>query len=66
MDPRSAIVHPNRVQGPTHDVVPNPGKILHSAAPHKNHRMLLEIVADARDVRRDFDAIGQPHAGDLS
>src|SRR5262249_8502212 len=48
------------------DLVADAGKVLHPAAADEHDRVLLEVVADARDVRRDLDTARQAHAGDLA
>ena len=42
------------------------GQVLHPAAADQDHRVLLEVVADARDVGRDLHLVGEPHARDLA
>src|SRR5690349_23843989 len=37
------------------DLVADAGQVLHPAAAHEHHRVLLQVVADARDVRGDLD-----------
>jgi hypothetical protein len=43
-----------------------PGKVLDTPATHQNHRVLLEIVPDARNVGRNLDPGGQAHPGHLA
>src|SRR5690606_37417465 len=45
-----AVLNADGIQGAPDDVVTNTGKVLHAATPHENNRVLLEVVADARDV----------------
>src|SRR5439155_20922432 len=45
--------------------VPDPGEVLDAATPDHHDRVLLEVVADARDVRGHFEAVGEPHPSDL-
>src|ERR687886_2389547 len=54
------------VQRATDDLVADAGQVLHPAAAHEHHRVLLQVVADARDVGGDLDAAGEPDAGDLA
>ena len=42
------------------------GRSLHAAAAHEHDGVLLEVVADARDVGRDLHLVRQLHAGDLA
>src|SRR5206468_6309689 len=48
------------------DVVTDARQILHAAAADQHDRVLLQVVADAGDVRRDFDAVRQTDARDLA
>ena len=38
-------------------------QVLNSATAQCNHRVLLQIVSHAGNIRRYFHAVGQPHAG---
>src|SRR4051812_23470882 len=48
------------------DLVADAGQVLHPAAAHEHHRVLLQVVADARDVGGHLDATGQADASDLA
>src|SRR5215217_5972029 len=48
------------------DLVADTGEVLHPAAADEHDRVLLEVVAHARDVGRDLDAARQAHAGNLA
>src|SRR4051794_16915553 len=54
------------VEGAADDLVADTGKVLHPAAADEHDRVLLEVVAHARDVSGDLDATRQAHAGDLA
>src|SRR6478609_4570857 len=54
------------VEGAADDLVADTGKVLHPAAANEHDRVLLKVVTDARDVRRDLDAAAQAHTGDLA
>src|SRR4051795_13534651 len=54
------------VQRATDNLVAHAREILHAAAAHEHHRVLLQVVADAGDVGGDLDATGEPHASDLA
>ena len=41
-------------------------QILHPAAANQHNRVLLQFVADARNVGGDFDPVGQTNTGDLA
>src|SRR3954454_8471725 len=47
-------------------LVPDAGQVLHPAAAHEHHRVLLQVVADARDVGGHLDAAGEADASDLA
>jgi hypothetical protein len=57
-----AVLHALRVERAADDVVADARQIFHAAAADEHHRVLLQVVADAGDVGRDFDAVGQPYA----
>src|SRR5215213_9799070 len=61
-----AVLHALGVQRSADDLVAHTREVLHPAAADEHDRVLLEVVAHARDVGRDLDAAGQPHAGDLA
>src|SRR6478736_111278 len=54
------------VEGAADDLVADTGEVLHPAAANEHDRVLLEVVAHARDVSGDLDATRQAHAGDLA
>src|SRR5688500_4304970 len=60
------VLHTLGVEGAADDLVADAGKVLHPTAADEPGRVLLEVVANSRDVRRDLDAAGQAHAGDLA
>src|SRR6476619_5786386 len=61
-----AVLDTLRVERAANDLVADTGKVLHPAAADEHDGVLLEVVTHARDVRRDLDAAGQAHAGDLA
>src|SRR3989442_13297133 len=61
-----AVADAARVQRASDDLVPNAWKVLHPASSHEHDGVLLEVVADARDVGRDLDARGQADPSDLA
>src|SRR6185295_3582014 len=61
-----ATVDAHRVQRAANDVVTHAREILHAAAADQHDRVLLQVVADARDVGGHLDAVGQPHASHLA
>src|SRR5260221_1750458 len=60
-----AVLHPGGVERAADDVVLHRGKVGDRAAAHEDDRVLLEVVADARDVRRHFHSVRETDAGDL-
>src|SRR3954451_18810592 len=61
-----AVLDTLGVERAADDLVADTGKVLHPAAADEHDGVLLEVVADARDVGRDLDATAQAHAGDLA
>src|SRR3954465_9073446 len=61
-----AAAHALRVQRTADDLVADTGEVLHPTAADEHDGVLLQVVTDARDVRRDLDAAGEPDAGDLA
>src|SRR3954454_8021013 len=61
-----AVLHALGVERAADDLVADTGEVLHPAAADEHDRVLLEVVAHARDVGRDLDAAAQAHAGDLA
>src|SRR5689334_14993889 len=54
------------VQRTADDLVANAGEVLHPAATHEHDRVLLQVVTDAGDVRRDLDLAAELHTSDLA
>ena len=61
-----AVLDAGGVEGAADDLVANAGEVLHPTAAHEHDRVLLEVVALARDVGGDLLAARQAHAGDLA
>src|SRR3990170_7075082 len=59
------VGHARGVDRPADDVIADAWQIRHAAAADEHDGVLLEVVADARDVRGDLVLVRQPHAGDL-
>src|SRR5215475_8620104 len=53
------------IQRAANHVIAHAGKILHAAAADQYDRVLLQVMADARNVRSDFNAVGEADARDL-
>jgi hypothetical protein len=47
-------------------MVTHAGDVFDAAAPRQHDGVFLKVMAFARDVRIDFDMVGQPDARDLS
>src|SRR4029453_5326602 len=54
------------VEGAADDLVADAGQVLHPAAADEHDGVLLEVVADARDVGGDLDAAGQADTAHLA
>src|SRR5882762_5756169 len=61
-----AVFHPRGVQRSAHHVIPHARQILHAASAHQHDRVLLQIVADAGNIRRHFNRIRQANARHLA
>ena len=51
-----AVRDAGRVERAADDLVTHARQVFHTAATHEHDRVLLQVVADAGDVRRDLDA----------
>ena len=60
-----ALGRAGRLLSAANDVIANAGQVLDTAAANEHDRVLLQVVAFARDVRGDFDAVGKSDTGDL-
>src|SRR5207249_189590 len=54
------------VEGPPDHLVADAWEVLHPTPSDQHDRVLLEVVADARDVRGDLHARGQADASHLA
>src|SRR5487761_244851 len=61
-----AVLDASGIERPANYVIANSRQILHATAAHEHDRVLLQIVADAGDVRGDFGGIGEASARDLA
>src|SRR3954454_18716147 len=61
-----AVGHAGGVQRAAHDLVAHARQVLDAATAHEHYGVLLQVVALARDVGRDFDGAGDPHTCDLA
>src|SRR5215217_1550762 len=61
-----AIANAGRVECAANDLVADAREVLHAAAANEDDGVLLQVVADARDVGRDLDAGRQADARDLA
>src|SRR3954465_8926660 len=61
-----AVRDAGSVEGAAHNLVAHTRKVLDSATAHEHDRVLLQVVALARDVGGDFHAVGQTHTCDLA
>src|SRR5438094_9176653 len=66
---RTALLAPpgaGRVEGTADHVVADTGEVFDASAADQDHRVLLQVVADARNVGGHLLAGGQPHPGHLA
>src|SRR3954454_8198019 len=61
-----AVRHAGRVERSAHDLVAHARQVLDAAAAYEHDRVLLQVVALARDVAGDLHLVGQAHARDLA
>src|SRR5580700_199737 len=61
-----AVLGSGRVEGAADDVIADTGEVANATAADEHDRVLLEVVADAGDVRGDLDLGGQPDTGHLA
>src|SRR3954453_6517478 len=61
-----AVANALGVQRTADDLVSHARKVLHTAATHEHHRVLLQVVADAGDVRGHLDATGEADTSALA
>src|SRR2546426_12785421 len=65
---RAALLAPlgaGRVEGAADHVVADTGEVFDAATADQDHRVLLQVVTDARDVGGHLLAGGQPYPGHL-
>src|SRR5919106_1206273 len=60
-----AVGHSGRVERGPDDLVPHPRDVSDPAPPDEHDGVLLEVVADAGDVRGDLGAAGEANPGNL-
>src|SRR5208337_3090320 len=51
-----------RVKRSAYHVITHAGQILYTAPADQHNRVLLQVMANTRDIRRHFDSIRQPNA----
>src|ERR1700749_2643530 len=61
-----AVLDALRVEHAAQDVIAHARQILDAAAADHDDRVFLQVMAFARDITDDFEAIGQTHLGDLT
>src|ERR1043165_6828151 len=54
------------IERTANDVVAHARQVLDPAAADQDNRVLLQVVALAADVTDDFEAVGEPHLGNLA
>src|SRR3954454_22459497 len=61
-----AVADAGGVERAAHDLVAHARQVLDAAAADEHDRVLLQVVALARDVDGDLHAVREAHAGDLA
>jgi hypothetical protein len=61
-----AVGDADRIERSTHNVVANSREILDATAADEHDRVLLQVVADAWDVGRNFDPVREANARNLA
>ena len=61
-----AVGNADGVERATNDVVTDTREILHTAAADEHYRVLLQVVADARNVGGDFNSVGEAYTSNLA
>src|SRR6185503_7714554 len=61
-----AALDTDGVERAADDVIADARQVLDAAAADQHQRVLLQVVADARDVGRHLDLVGQADARDLA
>src|SRR5205823_14686939 len=61
-----SLGHADRVERAANHVITNARQVFHAASANEHDGVLLEVMADAGDVGRDFGAVGQTNARDLA
>ena len=60
-----AICNAGTIKNAANNMITNTGQISHSPATDYNRAVLLKVVVDTGDIRRNFLAVCQPHTGDF-
>src|SRR6476620_12196845 len=61
-----AVAHTGGIERAADDVVLDRREVLDPTTAHEHDRVLLQVVADTRDVGRDLHLVGEANAGDLA
>src|SRR6476469_3345100 len=61
-----AILDARGIERAAYHVIANAGQVLDATAANQHHRVFLQVVAFAADVADDFEAVREPHLGDLA
>src|SRR3984957_9970669 len=62
----ATVLHTDRIQRAADHVIANTREILDAAAANQHHRMLLQVMANARYIGVDLIAVGEPDARNLA
>src|SRR5262245_19849507 len=58
--------HPGRVERAADDVIADTRQVFHATAADHHDRVLLQVVSDTGDVRRDLQPVREPHPRHLA
>src|SRR6202158_479871 len=64
--PLLAVFNACGVECPANHVITHARKILHAAATHEHDGVLLQVMADTRNVRGNCNTVGHARAGDFA
>ena len=60
------VRNPCSIKGPANNMISDTGKIFNTPSPNQHNRMLLEIMANSRNISRYLEPVRHPDTSDLS
>src|SRR5690554_864477 len=61
-----AVFHALQIERTANNVITHTGQVFDTTAADKNHRVFLQVVTFAADVRNDFETVGKAYLGDFT